>query len=39
MKKQVVLLLGLFVFYFGLKAQNVAPIYDVLVKGGHVIDP
>ena len=39
MKKQVVLLLGLFVFYFGLNAQNAAPIYDVLVKGGHVIDP
>mgnify|MGYP006182259419 CR=1 FL=1 len=38
MKKQYALLLGLLVFSLGVFAQNAAPIYDVLVKGGHVID-
>ena len=39
MKKQYALLLGLLVFSLGVIAQNTGPIYDVLVKGGHVIDP
>ena len=38
MKKQYALLLGLLVFSIGIFAQNASPIYDVLVKGGHVID-
>jgi dihydroorotase len=38
MKKQYALLLGLLVFSLGVIAQNAGPIYDVLVKGGHVID-
>ena len=38
MKKQYALLLGLLVFSLGVFAQNATPIYDVLVKGGHVID-
>ena len=38
MKKQYALLLGLLVFSIGIFAQNAGPIYDVLVKGGHVID-
>ena len=37
MKKQYVLLLGLLVFSIGVFAQNTGPIYDVLVKGGHVM--
>jgi dihydroorotase len=39
MKKQYALLLVLLVFSLGVIAQNAGPIYDVLVKGGHVIDP
>ena len=38
MKKQYALLLGLLVFSLGVIAQNAVPLYDVLVKGGHVID-
>ena len=38
MKKQYALLLGFLLFSIGVTAQNAAPLYDLLVKGGRVMD-
>lgn len=39
MKKSCLLFLFLAAFGMGINAQNADPVYDILVKGGHVIDP
>lgn len=39
MKKISCLLLGIFFVCFQVMSQSEKPIYDILIKGGHVIDP
>ena len=38
MKKINLLLAALIVFSLNIKAQNTPPLYDLVIKGGHVID-